>query len=87
MLLHALHVHLQTCEEHDVVESHSAEELEGVVALKDVESVFSDQDARQYHTDDMRDTQLTHHDRSKENNQQHHKEDQCGVGDGEICRQ
>ena len=84
MFLRALHVHLQSGQEHDVVESHPAEELKGVVALQDVESILPDDDTRQHHADDMGDAQLTHHDRRKENDQQHHKEDKCGVGDWQI---
>ena len=61
VFLHPLHVHLESSEEHDVVETHAAEEFERVVALQDVEAILSDDDTRQYHTDDVRNTQFTHH--------------------------
>ena len=86
VFLCALHVHLQSGQEHDVIKTYSSEELKGVVALEDIEAVLSDSDACQHHTDDVGDTQLTHHDRRKENDQQHHKKDECGVGDWQVGR-
>ena len=82
----ALHVHLKTGQEHDVVEAHAAEDLEGDVALKDVQAVFADDDACQHHTDDVRDAQLTHDNRRKEHDQQHDEEDHRGVGNREIVK-
>ena len=82
ILLDALHVHLKTCEEHDVVEAYPSEQLKRVVTLQDVEAILSDHHACQHHPDDMRNTQFAHHDRCEEDDQQHHKEDQCGVCDG-----
>ena len=84
VLLHTLHVHLQSGKEHDIVETHTTEEFEGVVALQDIEAILSDDDTCQHHADDVRDAQLTHHDRRQKDNHQHHKEDQCGVGNREI---
>ena len=83
--LHALQVHLQSGEEHNVVEAHAAEDLKRDVALQDVESVFSDGDTGQHHSDDVGDAQLAHDDRRKQDNHQHHEEDHRGVGNGEIC--
>ena len=87
VFLDTLHVHFQSCEEHDVVESDSPEELEGVVTLQDIQPVLANEHTRQHHTDDMGNPQLTHNDRCREDNQQHHEEDERGVGDGEILCQ
>ena len=86
MLLHTLHIHLQSGEEHDIVKAHATEEFKGVVALQDMETVLADGDTCKHHTDDMRNAQFAHHNRGKQNDHQHHKEDQCGVGNWEICR-
>ena len=77
---HALHVHLKRREEHDIVESHLAEKLEGVVACQDVEPVLSHCHAGEHHAYDVRNAQLAHDYRRKEDNQQYHKENECGVG-------
>lgn len=39
----------------------------------------SDHHPSQYHTNDMRDTQLTHDNWSKQDDKHHHKEDECRV--------
>ena len=83
--LYALHVHLQRGEEHDVVESDLAEQLERVVARKDVETVLADCYSGEHHANDMRDAQLAHDDRGKQNDEHHHKEYQGGVGYREIA--
>ena len=75
VLLHTFHVHLQSGKEHNIIESYASEQLERVVALQNVEAILSDDDTCQHHADDMRNTQFTHHDRRKQNNHQHHKED------------
>ena len=54
--LHTLQIHFETCQEHDVVETHTAEDLKGDVSLEDIETVLADNDARQHHADDVRDT-------------------------------
>ena len=79
MFLHTFHVHLQSGKEHDIVKTYASEELKGVVALQNIEAILSDDNTCQYHTDDMWDTQLTHHDWREEDDQQHHKKHQCGV--------
>ena len=33
VLLHTFHVHLQSCQEHNIIESHASEQFERVVAL------------------------------------------------------
>ena len=87
VLLHALHVHLQAGEEHDVVQSDASEEFERVVALQDVQSILADEHAGEHHADDVRNSQFAHDDRGKQDYQQYHEEYQRGVGDGEICYQ
>ena len=49
----ALHVHLQTSEEHDVEETHETEEAERRVALQHMEAVGADEDACQHQSDDV----------------------------------
>ena len=63
VLSQAIHVHLQCCQEHDVVESDLSKQLERCVALQDVQSIFSYQHTRQHHANDVGDAQLTHDDR------------------------
>ena len=87
VLLHALHVHLQSGQEHDVVETDAPEQFERVVALQDVQAVLPHDDARQHHADDVRNPQLAHDDRGKQDNEQHHEEYQRGVGYGEVRSQ
>ena len=87
VLLHALDVHLQSGEEHDVIESYASEELEGAVALQNVQAELPDEHTCQYHANDMRNPEFTHDDRGKQDDEQHHEEDERGVGDGEICGQ
>ena len=84
MFLHALHIHLQSCKEHNIIESHPAKKFKGVVAFKNIETILSNHYTRQHHTDDVRNTQLTHHNWRKEDDQQHHKEDQCRVSNRQI---
>ena len=84
MFLHALHIHFQSGQEHNVIKSHPAEQFKGVVTHQDVETILPDHHTRQHHTDDMRNTQFTHHNRCNEDDQQHHKEDQRGVCDWQI---
>ena len=69
MFLHALHIHLQSGEEHDIVKSHSSKQFKRVVTLKNIEAILSDHHTSQHHADDMRNTQFTHHDRCEEDNQ------------------
>ena len=82
VLLQAFQVHLQSGEEHDIVETYTAKDLERHVALQDIETIMSHGDTCQYHADDVRDAQFAHHNRCKENDKQHHEEDQRGVGNG-----
>ena len=59
---HALHVHLQRGQKHDIVESHIAEKFKRVVTIQDVQSVLTQQHACEYHADDVRNAQLAHDD-------------------------
>ena len=70
-LPHTLQVHLQTGEEHDVEHAYLAKQLEGVVALEDIETVFAHQHSRKYHADDMGYPQLTHDDGGKQDDAEH----------------
>ena len=84
VFLHTLHVHLQGGEEHDVVESHLAEQLERCISFQNVQSVFAHEDTRQHHSDDMGDSEFTHDDRGKEDDEEHYEEDQRRVGNWKI---
>ena len=80
----SLHVHFQGGEEHDIVETHAAEELEARVANEDVQPIFPHKHTGKHHADKMRDAKLAHNDWGKEDDQQHHEEHQRGVCDGKI---
>ena len=84
VLSQALHVHLQSCEEHDVVESYLSEEFERVVALQDVQPVLSHNDSREHHSDDVRNAEPVHHHRCHQYNDQHNEKYPCAVSDREI---
>ena len=84
VFLHTLHVHFQGGEEHNVVESHLAEQLERCISFQNVQSVFAHEDTRQHHSDDMRDSEFTHDDRGKEDDEEHYEEDQRRVGNWKI---
>ena len=85
--LHSLDVHLQSGEEHDVIQTHLAEQLERTVALQDIESVFAHHHSGENHPHDMWDTQLAHDYRSRENDEEHHEEYRRGVRNGQIIGQ
>ena len=82
VLLQVLQVHFQTGKEHDVVDTHLAEELETAVPLQDVEAILADDHPRQNHADDVRNTQAPQDDGRKKDNHQHQKEYPSGVRDG-----
>ena len=54
VLFQILQVHLQTCQEHDVVDAHLAEQFERCVSCKEIEAVFANQHTCQNHSDEMR---------------------------------
>ena len=83
-LPHALKVHLQSREEHYVEQSHPSEQLEGVVADEDVQSVFADDNAGEHHANEVWYAQLPHDYRREEDNQHDDKEDQCRVCNWEV---
>ena len=87
VLLQSLHVHFQGGEEHDIVKSHLAEELKRGVALQYVQPIWADEHPGNNHSNDVRNAQLTHDDRCKEDDQEHHEESQGGVGDGKVLLQ
>ena len=84
VLLHALHVHLESGEEHDVEHPHFSEQFEGVVTFQDIEAIFAYYDAGEHHADDMGDAQLAHDDGGKQDDAQHDEENQRGVSDGKV---
>ena len=84
-LFDAFRVHLQSGEEHDIIKAHASQDLERHVTFENVETIMADDDTCQHHADDVGDAQFTHDDRGEENDEQHHEEDQRGVGNGEIC--
>ena len=86
VFLHTLHVHLQSGQEHDVVQSHTPEKLKRRVAFQNVEAILPHKHTRQHHADDVRNAQLAHDDGGKQNDAEHDKENQCRVCDGEIMR-
>ena len=79
VLLDASHVKLESGKEHDVVDAHLPEKLEGTVTFEDVEAVLPYQHARKYEADDMWDVQPPEKERGKENDAQHHEENPRGV--------
>ena len=85
--LHTFHVHLQSCQEHDIVYAHLSEDLERTASCKDIQSEGSHKHTCQHHAYDMRDAQLTHDDRSKEYDEQHHEENHRGIAYQGFCSQ
>ena len=85
MLFCAFHVHFESCEEHDEVESHLSEDFKRGVALQDIQPVFSHQHARQHHSDDMWDAQFGHNHRREQDDAEHDEENPCGICYWEIC--
>ena len=81
---YALDVHLERGKKHDIVESYLAKQLERVVAHQYVQAVLTHGNTCQHHSDDMRNAQLAHHYRGKQNDEHHHEEDERGVGYGKT---
>ena len=53
IMLHTAHVQLQSCQEHDVVDTHLTEKLEGAVPVQDVKAVLAHQHTSQNQADDV----------------------------------
>ena len=85
VVLHAAHLKLQSGQEHDVVDAHLPEELEGTVVRQQVQPVLTHQHACHDKPDDGRNAQLPQQQRRKQNDSQHHRKDPSRVGD-EGCR-
>lgn len=79
VLPQVLHVSLQACKEHDIKQSHLAEELEARITLQDIQPIRSDKHAGKHHTDDVGNTQLAHHNWCKENDDKHGEEHHRGI--------
>ena len=82
--LDTFHIHLETGQEHDVIKTDASEDLEGDVAFQNVQTIFANDDTRQYHANDVRNAQFTHDNRRKKNNHQHDEENHRGVCYWEI---
>lgn len=87
LLRQSFHVHLKRGQEHDVVEAHPSEQLEAGVTRQYVEAILTHSHTRQHHADDMGDAKLAHDDGCQQNDEQHHEEDERGVGDGKVTVQ
>ena len=79
VVLQSVHVNLQSGKKHDVIKPHLAEKLKTAVSLQNVQSVFANQHTGKHHSDNMRNAQLAHDDGGKQDNTQHHEEDQRRV--------
>ena len=86
VFLQSLHIHFQTCKEHDIVQSYTSKKFKRGITLKNIQSIFSNKDTCQHHTNDMWNAQSSHDDRRKQYHQQNNKENQCRVGYREILR-
>ena len=58
MLLHTFHVHLQSGQEHNIVETYPTKKFERVVANQNIKTILTDDDTRQDHANDMRNSNL-----------------------------
>ena len=81
VLLEAFEVHLESGEEHDVVDAHLAEEFETAVAGEDVESVLADDGTREDESDEVGDMQSCEDDGGEQDNAQHDEENPSRVSD------
>ena len=48
MFLHALHIHFQSSQEHDIIESYPTKQFKGVVTHQDIETILADHHACQH---------------------------------------
>ena len=82
----AADVHAQSGREHDVVESHLAEDLETRVAPKQPQTVLAYQDSRQHHANDVGDVQAVQQHGREKDDTEHDEEDPGRIRDGEVVR-
>ena len=79
VLLQVLQVHFKTCQKHDIIDTHLAEELETAVALQNIETILANHHTGQNHADDVRDAQSAQDNGSKQDDHQHQEENPSGV--------
>ena len=72
--LEVFHIHLQTGQKHDIIESYFSEKLKAAVAHQNIETMLSDCHSGQNHSDDMRNTQTFQNDGGKQNDNQYQEE-------------
>ena len=85
--VHASHLKLKAGQEHDVVDAHLTEELEGAVVSKEIEAILPHEDASHDESDDGRHSHLPEKQRREQDDAEHHREDPRGVGDESRCGQ
>ena len=83
ILFQAREVHLETCQEHDVVDAHLTEKFERVVPFQQVEAVLTHEHTGQNHADEMRNAQPRKEHRRQQNDGEHKEEYPRVVGNGQ----
>ena len=81
VLLESFQVHLESCEEHDVVDAYLPEEFEAAVACEDVEAVFPDDGSRENESYEVGDVEPSEDDGGEQNDAKHDEEDPSRVSD------
>ena len=79
ILLEIAHIHFQPCQEHDIIKSDLAEQLETAVAHQDIEAMLANHQSCQNHTDDVRYTQFIQQYGRKQYNKEYKEEYPCRV--------
>ena len=82
--LEVLHVHFKSGKKHDIIKSYLTKQFKTAVACQYVKSMFANDNSRQYHTDNMRNTQPLQHNGGEQYNDQHQKENPRRVGDRKM---
>ena len=78
------HIHLQSGQEHDVVDAHLAKEFETAVAFKHIKAMLAYQYTGQYQSDNVRDTQPAQQHGGEQNHGQHKEKNPCGVSNRQL---
>ena len=82
--LKILHVHFESGKEHDIIKSHLAKQLKTAVTCQYIESMLTDNDSCQNHTDNVRNTQPFQNNGSEQYNNQHQEKNPRRVGDRKM---
>ena len=85
IMLHTAHVQLQSCQKHDVIDTHLSKQFKGTVAVQNVQTKFPNQHASQNKTYDMWNTKPTQQQRSKKNDAKHNTENPRRISN-KCCR-